>query len=235
LALASVAVSTGLIAMANGGEDIAGAYECALFGDYRPCTMTSLAGGAFAVNQTGPESFEGTLVEQEHSFHLDGTYKLTDGTRLHLAGDVSRVGNSIGGRVKIGTTPYTVDIRPTTASTAAEKAPATSLPQSLLGVLSRMTSREAVASTSRLPLVVRVSDAPRLSFTVKRLDERIWEKKLRGIFGMVPRENNIGVDCNDAKMRCKVTALSGAEIWFYFANTSKGAKLNAIELPSEGD
>jgi hypothetical protein len=218
-------------APANASEDLSGAHECALYTDYHPCSFTALPGGDYTVKQTGRESFEGKLTPKGGSFHLDGSYRFVDGTEIHLVGDISRSGNSIGGRVKIGSTPHMVDIRPA----KSENVETSSAPAALLAVLARMTTRQAVSAGTKMPLIVNVADAPNLSFTATKLDERLWNERLRGIFGMVPRENNIGIECNDAKLKCKLTAQSGADVWFYFASTSKGPKLKTIELPSHGD
>jgi hypothetical protein len=215
----------------NPSEELSGAHECALYTDYHPCSFTALPGGDYAVRQVGRESFEGTLTPKGSLFHLDGSYRFVDGTEIHLVGDISRSASSIGGRVKIGSTPHTVDIRPAKLGNVDTA----SAPAALLAILARMTTLQAVAAGTKLPLFVKVVDAPTLSFTAKRLDERIWNERLRGIFGMVPTENNIRIECKDAKLRCKLTAQSGADIFFYFSATPKGPKLKSIELPSQGD
>jgi len=210
-------------------DDLSGAHECALYSDYHPCTLTSLPGGGYALKQSGRESFEGTLTPKGEVLHLEGTYKFAEGTEASLSGDLRRSDAGLGGRVKAGTTPITVDIRP---AKIAGKHPAK---PALASALAVMTNAEAVTAGSKLPLKIRYFDAPKLSFTVKAIDEKVWDEKLSGVFGMVPAGNNAGIECSDAKLSCKLTANSGADVWFRFTRTADGFKLTRIELPAEGD
>jgi hypothetical protein len=216
------------LALPAGADDLAGARDCALYADYHPCTISPLPGGRYAVTQPGPESFEGTLVPQGRSFHLDGTYRFPEGGSVHLAGDIDRNGDSLGGRVKIGTTPHPVEIRPV-------HRPSKVPPSPLAVFLGTLTTRDAVAAGARLPFRVKVIGAPKFSFTVAKVDDRIWSEKLQAIFGMVPPDGNVGITCDDVKMRCLLTAHSGAEVLFYFVKMPGGPQLKGVELPADGD
>lgn len=215
-------------------DDLSGPRECALFNSYHPCTFTARPEGGYTVKQTGKESFEGTLVPKGAAFHLDGTYRFAaGGNQLHLVGDLQRKGVGLAGEAKADSVPIAVEIRPAKTATAKVEGPAPTA--TLPAVLATLTTREGVAAGAQLPLRVKVTDKPKLSFTVKSVDEKTWDEKLRGIFGMVPAEHNAGIECNDAKLFCTVTANSGADVSFHFVRTPKGLRLARVELPSEGD
>jgi hypothetical protein len=214
------------------GDDLGGPHECALWNDYFPCTLTPKSDGGYTIKQTGKQTFEGTLTPKGAGFVLDGMYKFPpgEGKDTHMSGDVERHPGGIGGRFKIDGIPTTVDIR------AAKPAAAKSGPEpELKGVLAKLTTREAVTAGSKLPLAVRFSDAPKLSFKVNEIDEKIWNDKLHGIFGMVPAVHNIGIECSDKKLRCILTAESSQQVTFHFVRTPAGLKLATVELPAEGE
>jgi hypothetical protein len=210
------------------GSDLAGEHDCALYYDSHPCTLTSLPDGGYSVKQVGHETFEGTLTPKGLSFHLDGFYKFEEGNSVHLLGEIERRGSSLEGRVKIDSIPHSVAILPA-------KAPKPVVVSKLSAVLGSMTSLEAVKTGSKLPLRVEYFDAPRFSFSAKTVDEKTWKEKLQPIFGMVLPDNNAGIECKDTKLRCKLTAQSGADVWFYFTRAPTGVKLTRIVLPAEGD
>jgi hypothetical protein len=218
---------------AHAGDDLGGPRECALFNDFHPCTLAALPDGGYSVKQTGLESFEGTLTPKGTGFHLDGIYKFppNEGIDVHLVGDIDRQPNGVSGRVKSGTTPRLVEIRAAKPPADAKNGPESALK----GVLAKLTTREAVAAGSTLPLTVKFGDAPKLSFKVKDVDEKTWNDKLQGIFRMVPAENNIGIKCSDKKLQCTLTAQSSQEVTFYFARTPAGFKLTKVELPAEAE
>ena len=45
---------------------------------------------------------------------------------------------------------------------------------------------------------------------------------MKGIFRMVPGENNVGIECVPAKLHCALTSQAGADVDFYFASTADG-------------
>jgi hypothetical protein len=211
-------------------SDLSGARECALGvggEDYHPCTLSARPDGRIDVKQPGKDTFDGTLTPTGDLLHLDGTYRLSEGTETHLTGDLSRRGASLVGRVKDGNIPVFVEIRP---ATKMKRAP----PSALDTVMKGLTDATSIAAHTEFPLRVRYLDAPKLSFTVTSMDEQAW-KRLNGIFAMVPGENNVGIKCITAKLRCTLTAQSGADVNFYFTSTADGPKLKKIELPAEGD
>jgi hypothetical protein len=213
----------------SGASDLSGAHECAwAVGDdkYHPCALVERPDGRIDLKQAGKDSFDGTLTQAGNVFYLDGTYR-SEGTEIRLTGDLERKGASLFGRVKDGNIPVSVEIRP---PTEVKPAP----PSQLDLAMKTMVDAASVAARVQLPLRVRYVDAPKLSFTVKSMDERAWER-LHGIFTMVPEENNAGIKCVTAKLHCTLTSQAGADVDFYFASTADGPKLKKIELPAEGD
>jgi hypothetical protein len=209
-----------------------GPHECALWNNFYPCTLTALPAGGYTVKQAGRESFEGTLTPKGAGFHLEGVYKFPpdQGNDAHLVGDVDRQPSGVVGRIKVNSIPMAIEIRAT--KIAAAKAGPT---PALKAVLAKLTTREAVAAGSKLPLTVRYPDAPKLSFRVKDVDEKTWNEKLHGIFGMVPAEHNAGIECNDKKLTCILEAESSQKVSFYFVRTPDGLKLTKVELPAGGE
>ena len=210
-------------------HDLAGPHECALMSeDFRPCTLSTRAVGGYTVSQPGGESFQGSLTPQGTGFFLDGIYKYPSAPDAHLMGTVTLTGTAFEGRVKADKIPVTISIRPA----KAPKPPAK--PSELSTAMTRMVDRDAVVSSTKLPLTVHVDDAPKQSFMIKVIDDPSWEK-IKGIFGMVPPANNIGIECTKAKLACTLTAQSGASVIFHFVKTPDGPKLKRVDLPAEGD
>jgi len=210
-------------------DDLSGPHECALMSeDFHPCTLAARPEGGYDVTQPGSESFTGALTPQGTGFHLEGTYKYPSAPEVHLAGEVALAAGTFEGRVKAGKIPVTIAIRPA----APAKAPSKST--ELSASMAKLVDKESVAAGTRFPLVIKVDGAPKRSFTVKNLDDAAWDK-VKGIFGMVPPTNNIGIECKRSKLQCTLTAQSSAQVVFSFVRTSKGPKLTRVELPVEGD
>ena len=184
--------------------------------------------GGYAVSQPGGENFEGSLTPQGAGFHLEGTYKYPSAPEIHLGGYVSLAGATVEGRVKAGKIPVTIAIRPAKASKAPAK------PSELATAMAKLVDKEAVTAGTKVPLSINVYDDQRSSFIVKAIDDVSWEK-LKGIFGMVPAANNIGISCKSTTLECTLTAQSSAQVVFHFVKTSKGLKLKGVDLPVEGD
>lgn len=197
--------------------------------DFHPCTLSARPEGGYTVLQSGGESFQGSLTPQGAGFLLDGIYKYPSAPDAHLVGTVTLTGAAFEGRVKADKIPVTISIRP-----AHAPKPPPAKPSELATAMKSLVDRDAVVAGTKLPLTVHVDDAPKQSFTIKIIDDPSWEK-IKGIFGMVPPANNIGIECTKAKLACTLTAQSGASVVFHFVKTAEGPKLKRVDLPAEGD